>query len=88
MSHQLQNFLLSYRSTAYATTKVQPCELFLKRPMHTRLDLLRPDTERVVTDNQEEQVHFRARKVREFNSLGSVIKIIARMRMTVDFHAC
>ena len=41
--------------------------------MRTRLDLLRPDTERVVTDNQEEQVHSRARKVREFKAQDKVL---------------
>ena len=55
LSQQLASFLLTYRSTPHTTTNVTPCELFLKRRVRTRLDLLRPDCERRVCGRQAEQ---------------------------------
>ena len=40
--HQLQNFLMSYRSTPHATTGKSPASLFFGRPLYTRFDLLCP----------------------------------------------
>lgn len=56
LQHRLQNFLLSYRSTPHATTKQSPAELFLKRSIRTRFDILRPDTAQMVADKQLSQV--------------------------------
>ena len=39
ISHRLANFLLAYRTTPHVTTNVEPCMLFLKRPLRTRLTL-------------------------------------------------
>ena len=41
--HCLACFLLSYRNAPHATTNRCPCELFLKRALRTRMDLLRLD---------------------------------------------
>ena len=46
LSHRVQNFLFTYRTTPHSTTKVAPCMLFLKRGLRTRLDLLRPKCSR------------------------------------------
>ena len=43
--HQLANFLLVYRSSSHSTTNRTPSELFLKRKLRTRMDLLRPDSQ-------------------------------------------
>ena len=43
ISHRLANFLLAYRTTPHVTTNVEPCMVFLKRPLRKRLTLLRPD---------------------------------------------
>ncbi len=48
-------YLLSYRTTAYATTVVPPCKLFLQRELRTHLSLLQPDCERAVVDKQSLQ---------------------------------
>ena len=40
---QIQNFLLSYRSTPHATTSSSPAKLFLQRKLRTRLSLVTPD---------------------------------------------
>ena len=40
--HILSNFLIKYRSTPHSVTGVALCELMLKRPIRTVLDLLKP----------------------------------------------
>ena len=52
LNYRVSNYLLSYRSTPHATTGVAPCTLFLKRNLHTRFDLLRPNCERHVMEKQ------------------------------------
>jgi len=42
LQYKIAQFLLTYRSTPHSTTGVSPAELFLKRPLRTRFDLLRP----------------------------------------------
>ena len=55
LQFKLAQFLLSYRSTPHNTTGLSPAELFLKRPLKTRLDLLCPSVERKVLQNQANQ---------------------------------
>ena len=43
---------MSYRNTPHSTTGVTPVELFLKRKVQTRLDLLRPNVPERVSQNQ------------------------------------
>ena len=42
LSYKLANFLLSYRTTPHATTRISPAELFMKHALHIRLGLLQP----------------------------------------------
>ena len=55
---KLAQFLLSYRSTPNATTGVTPAELFLKRKIRTRLDLLKPSVEDYVHEQQMKQKQY------------------------------
>lgn len=55
LTHRLENFLFTYRTTPYATTQRTPCSLFLSRTVRTRLDLLRPNLEDRVTAKQTVQ---------------------------------
>ena len=55
LQFKLVQFLLSYRSTPHNTTKLSLAELFLKRPLKTRLHLLHPSVERKVLQNQAKQ---------------------------------
>ena len=68
LQHQLQSFLMSYRSTPHATTGVSPASLFLGRPIRTRFDLLRPNLgERVcVSQGKQKSHHDRKGTLREF----------------------
>ena len=53
--HRLASFLLTYRTSIHATTNEAPCSLFMGRKLRTRLDLLRPDLNQTVTNNQAGQ---------------------------------
>ena len=53
--HRLASFLCSYQNTIHATTNQSPSELFLKRQLRTRMDLLRPDSSVKVAERQAEQ---------------------------------
>ena len=55
LQFKLAQFLLSYRSTPHSTAGLSPAELFLKRPIKTRLDLLHPSVERKVLQSQASQ---------------------------------
>ena len=54
-SQRLASFLLSYRTTPHNTTNEMPNELFLKRKLRTRLDLLKPDVNKSVSVEQAKQ---------------------------------
>ena len=71
----MTRFLLTYRSTPHSTTGVSPAELFLKRSLRTRLDLLRPSLERKVTAKQAEQKQYHDvhSKAREFEAGQTVL---------------
>ena len=73
---RLSRFLLEYRSTPHATTNLMPSELFLKRKVRTRFDLLKPSTEDVVTSKQAHQKmhHDLHSKLRVF-SLGDHVVV-------------
>ena len=58
LHHQLQSFLLTYRSTPHGTTGLSPASLFLGRPIRTRFDLLRPNVgERVGAAQAKQKSH-------------------------------
>ena len=57
--HQLMRFLLSYRTTPHASTKVTPAELYLNWHLRTRLDLLHPSSEDAVSASQTKQKQSR-----------------------------
>ena len=66
---KLSRFLMSYWSTPHTTTEETPAELFLRRPIRTRLDLLKPNLEDKVTQKQDSQKRFHdnaGNKMREF----------------------
>jgi hypothetical protein len=64
----LQNFLQSYRATPHSTTGTSPAELFLKRRIRTRWDLIKPDQKAIVEEKQGKQKenHDRRAKCRQF----------------------
>ena len=54
-SQRLASFLLSYRSMPHTTTHETPSELFLKRKLRTRMDLIKPDVNKAVCAEQAKQ---------------------------------
>ena len=68
LNRRLNSFLLTYRNTPYATTKVTPAFAMMKRQLRTRLDLLKPPrTKETVQSQQRAQMERRAKaKQRKF----------------------
>ena len=76
LSARLSHFLLTYRSTPYATTNSTPSELFLQRKVRTRFDLLKPDLQHKVNEKQarQKEYHDQHSKTRQF-STGQLVMI-------------
>ena len=75
LSTKLSRFLITYRNTPSSTTGVSPAELFMKRHLRTRLDLLRPSIQKRVQEKQADQkrYHDAHSKYREFDIGQSVL---------------
>lgn len=56
LSRCLNNFLFQYRNTPHSTTGESPAKLLLQRSLRCVFDLLKPNTEDVVENNQCKQV--------------------------------
>ena len=67
IQRRIQNFLLSYRSTPYATTGLFPAKLSLQRELRTRLSLVTPDIRSGVASQQDKMKcnHDKLEKYRE-----------------------
>ena len=78
LHHRLANFLLSYRTTPHTVTGRTPAELFLKRNIHTRFTLLKPDLSKVVEKKQEEQKHHHDNKRVKYREFQSKDKVMVR----------
>ena len=73
--HRLAEFLLAYRSTEQATTKLCPSQLFLGWKLRTRFDLLKPDTKGVVLTIQADQKQYHDRHVRHCLCPGTPVMV-------------
>ena len=73
---RLSRFLLAYRVTPHATTGVPPCELLQGRKLHTHLDLLKPDVQRVVANRQQlqKEQHDKSARARRFE-VGENVRV-------------
>ena len=57
-TQKLAQFLLVNRTTPHSTTGVPPANLFLKRSLRTRLDIMRPSVDDKVNIQQERQKRY------------------------------
>ena len=55
LGHRLAEFLFVYQATPRATTYTIPSDLFLRRKLRTRFDLMMPNTKEYVTSKKAEQ---------------------------------
>ena len=58
VKEKLAEFLIAYRNTPHSTTGVSPAQLLLGRPLRTRLDLVKPNLNRKMV-NQQHQYSIR-----------------------------
>ena len=67
---KLANFLLIYRKTPHTTTKKATALLLTKRNPRSRLDLVKPDVNRMIKEQQEKQMKYFdiGSKCKEFTS--------------------
>ena len=74
--HRLAEFLFEYRATPHGTTNVSPSELFLKRKLRTRFDLMIPNIREHVTAKQADQKLQHDRQIRPCSLFpGSLVMI-------------
>ena len=74
--HNLNNFLMTYRTTPHSTTGKTPSQLFLGRHIRNRFSLLMPDAASGVRDRQAEQKNHHDVRARERElPLGSTVTI-------------
>lgn len=75
IQNNLSKFLLTYRSTPHGVTGRSPGRLFLKRELRTKFDLLRPNIEERVQNNQADQeaTYNKRSKFREFREGQNVM---------------
>ena len=76
LQQRLSQFLITYQSTPHSTTNSTPCELFLKRSIRTRFDLLRPEVQEQVLNKQarQKQDHDGKSKLREL-AVGNKVMV-------------
>ena len=55
VKEKLAKFLIPYRNTPRSTTGVSPAQLLLGRPLRTRLDLVKPNLNRKMVNQQDQQ---------------------------------
>ena len=55
MKEKLAKFLIAKRNTPKFTTGVNPARLLLGRPLRTRLDLVKPNLDRKMVNQQHQQ---------------------------------
>ncbi|XP_054866909.1 uncharacterized protein K02A2.6 [Amphiprion ocellaris] len=76
LHQRLHNFLLNYRNSPHATTKMSPASLMLKRDLRTTFDLLKPlAVKDTVHGQQQKQIKRREQHAndRVFTAGGSVL---------------
>ena len=78
--HILSNFLIKYRSTPHSITGVAPCELMLKQPIRTVLDLLKPSVSNQVINSKAMQKSYHDK-----TSLSQTIAV-GQLVIVCDYH--
>lgn len=63
----LEQFLFDYRNTPHCVTGVSPAQSMFQRNLRNKLDLIRPDSKKIIQENIEKQKESFGGTSREFN---------------------
>ena len=89
LQQALSSFFLTYCTTPHTTTHDTPAKLFLNRQLHTRLDLLLPNKDKIVLSAQakQKQNHDHTRNVMREFKVGEAIMVRSNVAGTSDVKA-
>ena len=76
IKEKLGRFLFAYRNAPQSTTKTCPSELFFGRHLRSRMDLLKPNLQKIVQDKQYSQMKYREPKSKFRNfEISDTVKV-------------
>ena len=73
LTHKLSKFLMAYRTAPHALTNETPAKLFLNRDLRTKLSLIQPDHEDLVTSKNEKIVETHGGRANKVIDIGQKV---------------
>ena len=88
LTQRISSYLLTYRTTAHATTGVSPSQLLMSRELRTRFSLLQPDREKTVADKQAAQKESHDRRAHDREWIVGDRAMARNLRPGADWVPC